>query len=505
MFAHARYASSLLSRRRLLRGTAHALALPGLGLLAACGGGATVSTTGSSSASVSVAIAPVSSSVSSAASSAHPATSSATSSPATAATSATASAVAPGARAVTLEITSWLTNQPMKDAYTHLIDTYAKVSPNVKIVQQPLTGDYMTALTARIAGGSVPSLAETDWKMSQPLGEQKAIVPLDPLLKQDKISVTDYVQVAQELGRWPQKTGSYYAWYTMFATSPLFYNTAMFQSAGVQPPDESWTWDHLLEAAQKLTKAGSGAADSSFGFNLEYFTRTLLYSYGWDFAISDLSQILVDSTDSVNGLQYWQDLIYKYKVSPPGSLNNGGAFAQGAPFGAFSTKRLGMSIGGSYRIQLYRSVQGLDFDIAVPPQGPKGRVAVIKGAPAHSLPAQSPHPKEAWAFLSWWTRNQTADLVVLPGNLPSKLTALAGWTAEQQKDYKAPAHVALVYDIASKYGKPVQVLPNNDVVKKPYYTERANILANKEDAKTGMTIATQQMRSLLQQAQAGTA
>jgi multiple sugar transport system substrate-binding protein len=473
----------VISRRALVLLAGRLASLGAVGMLAACGGGA------------SIAVATTASTAPKAPATSATATASST---VTAATTAAASAAAPAAKAVMLDITSWLTNQPQKAAYAHLIDTYAKVNPNVKVVQEALSGTYITALTARIAGGNVPDLAETDWTMSQPLGEQKVIVPLDPLLKQDKISVTDYVQVAQELGRWPQKTGSYYAWYTMFATSPLYYNTAMFQSAGLQPPDESWTWDHLLAAAQKLTKVGSGAADSSFGFNLEYFTRTLLYSYGWDFASSDLSQILVDSTDSVNALQYWQDLIYKYKVSPPGSLN----FAQGAPFAAFSTKRLGMSIGGSYQIQNYRTVQGLEFDIAIPPQGPKGRVAVIKGAPAHSLPAQSPHPTEAWAFLSWWTRNQTADLVVLPGNMPSKLTALTGWAAEQQKDYQAPAHVALVYDIASKYGKPVQVLPNNTVVKKPYYTERANILANKEDAKTGMTIAAQQMRSLLQQAQA---
>jgi len=236
-----------------------------------------------------------------------------------------------------------------------------------------------------------------------------------------------------------------------------------------------------------------------YGFNLDYFTRTLLYGYGWDFASPDLQQVLLDSAESVDAVQFWQDLIYKYQVSPPGSAN----FAKGLQFGPFSTKRLGMAIDGSYQIERYRTVEGLDWDIALPPSGPKGRIAVVKGAPGHSIPAESPHPKEAWAFLSWWTRNQTADLVVLPGNLPSRLTALSGWAQQQLKSNPTPAHISLVYDIATKYGKPVQVLPNNDVVKKPYYTERGTILANKEDAKTGMTKATQQMTALLQQARAG--
>ena len=491
-----------LSRRAVVALAGNLICLGAVGALAACGGGASATTTSSAasqsapSASAAATASTAAAAPAAATSSAGSASTQATTASASAASAAQASATAPGAATVTVEVTSWLTDKPMMDAYAHLISTYTKVNPNVKIVQQPLTGNYATALTTRLAGGTPPSLAETNWQESQSLGEKKAIIPLDPYLQRDKINVADYVQVAQELGRWPQKTGPYYAWYTMFATSPLYYNTAMFQSAGLQPPDESWTWDHLIEVAQKLTKPGTGAADSYFGFNLDYFTRTMLYSYGWDFATPDLKQVLVDATDSVNAVQLWQDFIYKYKISPPGSLN----FAQGVQFGPFATKRLGMAIDGSYQTQRYRTIEGLEWDIAIPPQGPKGRVAIIKGAPGHSLPAQSPHPTEAWSFLSWWTRNQTPDLVVLPGNLPSKLTALSGWADEQQKDYKTPAHISLIYDIASKYGKPVQVLPNNDVVKKPYYDERANILANKEDAKTGMTKAAQQMTALLQQA-----
>jgi ABC-type glycerol-3-phosphate transport system substrate-binding protein len=195
-------------------------------------------------------------------------------------------------------------------------------------------------------------------------------------------------------------------------------------------------------------------------------------------------------------MQFWQDLLYKYQVAPPPS----GAFSKGAPYGPFSTKRLGMAIDGSYTIAQFRTVQDLAWDIALPPIGPKGRIALIKGAPGHSLPTHSAHSEQAWAFLSWWIRNQTAEMVVLPGNLPSKLSALRGWVTYQQQKYPTPQHIGLVYDIATKYGKSLQVLPNNAVVKKPYYAERALILQNSEDAKTGMTRACQQMSILLKQA-----
>ncbi|MGI8912304.1 MAG: extracellular solute-binding protein [Chloroflexota bacterium] len=282
----------------------------------------------------------------------------------------------------------------------------------------------------------------------------------------------------------------------MFSISPLYYNTALFQQAGQAPPDETWTWQHVLEVAQKLTKAGAGAADSTFGYDPTYLTRTMLYAYGWDFANADGTKSALASQQSIDALQFWQDLIYKYAVCPPASLQ----FGKGAPAGVFSTTRLGMEIQATYQIGSYRKVKGLDWDVAVPPSGPAGRFTVVKGAPGHAIPTQSAHAVEAWAFLSWWITNQTPTLVILEGNLPSKLSALQGYPQAAQKENPVPAHIGILPDIAITYGKPVQVLPDNDNVKKPYYTERANILANNEDARTGMTKAAQQMDGLLHKA-----
>ena len=39
----------------------------------------------------------------------------------------------------------------------------------------------------------------------------------------------------------------------------LYYNPALFNAAGISPPDESWTWDTFKDAAKKLTKLGRHA------------------------------------------------------------------------------------------------------------------------------------------------------------------------------------------------------------------------------------------------------
>ena len=362
--------------------------------------------------------------------------------------------------------------------------------------QQVISTNYASKLTALMAGGTPPDLAETNWDESQALAGKGALQSLDSRISRDKIAVADYVQTALEMGRWPQQTGKYWAWYTMFATSPLYYNTALFQAAGEAPPDETWTWQHLVEVAQRLTKPNASPQAAQYGFDPTYFTRTMLYSFGWDFTSPDFAQCLLDSQQSLDAIQFWHDLIYKTQVSPP----PGNGFAKGVPDGPFATKRLGMQINGSYLIERYRLDQGLEWDVAIPPSGPAGRRAIIKGAPGHSLPTQSPHADQAWSFLSWWIKNQTPAQVVLPGNMPSKRTALTSYTTQQTQHNAVPAHIALVEQIATKYGKPLQVLPDDSNATDAYAKQLALVLANKADVHAAMSQACQAMMGIIQQA-----
>lgn len=490
-------ANTVLTRRRMLVAAAQVALLGSTGILAACGSTApatlTSATAGASVASSAAAV----STLKAAPTSAQSTSAARTSAAAPTSAAPPGAAVAPAHAGTTLQVSSWLAQQPSLAAYKQLFADFAKVQPSVTLTQQVISTDYASKLTALMAGGTPPDLAETNWEESQALSGKGALQSLDSRISLDKIAFGDYVQTALEMGRWPQQTGKYWAWYTMFATSPLYYNTALFQAAGEGPPDESWTWQHLVEVAQRLTKPNANPQAAQYGFDLTYFTRTMLYSFGWDFASHDFAQCRLESQQSLDAIQFWQDLIYKSQVSPP----PGNDFAKGVTDGPFATKRLGMQIQGSYFIERYRLDQGLEWDVAIPPSGPAGRFAIIKGAPGHSLPTQSPHADQAWAFLSWWIKNQTPAQVVLPGNMPSKRSALTSYTTEQTQHNAVPAHIALVEQIATKYGKPIQVLPNDTEATNAYQKQLTLILANKEDVHTGMAQACQTMMGIIKQAQ----
>ena len=470
------------TRRSLLRATAAlALGSAGAALLSACGGTATATTSGATgAASTASAVATTAASVGTT-----------TSAP-------TAGAAAPAVGTVALRIGSWLVRETNKAVYNdQLIGPYQKLHPNVKLTVEYTSGTstHTTKMLAETAAGDPPDIIEVSFDDIQNFGDKKVLLPLDPLIAQTKIDVNNYVKPALELGRYPQNTGTYWAWSTMLAIGVLYYNKTMFQNAGLPLPGDSLDYQTtLLDAAQKLTKPGADESSSFWGFDINYFTRSFLFSWGFQEVSADGKKALFDSPESIAAHQSWVDLANKYKVSTPSDVNK--VFNVGSPF---QSGHLGMSIDGSYEIQMFQQRRSLDWDVAVPPKRPAGQFSVIKGAPSHGLSPLSKHRSDAWDFLSWWILNETPDQVVNPGNLPSRLVALQGWAAAQRKANPFPAGIAKLVDIASKNGQSVQIPPRAADVWSAYTKVRAAILSGKTAVADGLHAVTQQVNGILAQ------
>jgi multiple sugar transport system substrate-binding protein len=498
------------TRRVLLRRSALlATSVAGSALLAACGGAASVAATTSaiSASPASAAVATTSTAVASSnitTSAATQGSSTATSTAATTATTSTASAAAsasqaPAAGAVSLRIGSWLTRPTNQAVYNdQLIGPYQKLQPNVKITVEYTDGTdkHLTKMIAETAAGDPPDIIEVNFDNNQSFADKHVLLALDPLIARSKIDLNNYVKEALELGRYPQRTGKYWAWQTMLGVGVLFYNKTLFQNAGLPAPSDSLDYQTtFLDVAQKLTKQGADESSSFWGFDLNYYTRSMLFSFGFQEVSDDGKTALFDSPESIAAHQFWVDLINKYRVSTPSDLSKHFTIKESS----FDTGHLGMSIEGSYSIQAFQQIKSLDWDVAIPPKGPAGQFAVIKGAPAHGLSPLSKHQTAAWDFMSWWILNETPDQVVNPGNLPSRLVALQGWAAAQLKANPVPASIGKLVDIASSHGKSVQIPPHSGDVWNAYTKARGNILSGKTPVADGLHAVAQQVNGILAQ------
>ena len=93
----------------------------------------------------------------------------------------------------------------------------------------------------------------------------------------------------------------------------IFYNKDLFDKYGVSYPDKSWTFDDFLRTSQALT------CDGHFGISFEedsLFFLPYLMSEGGGILSDDLSNEIVKSENSQNGLQFYADLRKKYHTAP---------------------------------------------------------------------------------------------------------------------------------------------------------------------------------------------
>ncbi len=100
------------------------------------------------------------------------------------------------------------------------------------------------------------------------LAKDGAIVPMDDMLKRDRVDLDEMYQPMIDLMR-DAGGGKLYALVDQFSTDLLFYNKSLFQSHRIPLPEEGDTWDDIFRLAQRFsgsTADGMPVYGLSFGW-----------------------------------------------------------------------------------------------------------------------------------------------------------------------------------------------------------------------------------------------
>lgn len=311
-----------------------------------------------------------------------------------------------------------------------VIDTWQRSHPDIiiRLEHTPYRG-YVDKLLTRIAGRSAPDIICTEVDLFVTFQSKDVLLDLNPYIAKDaELKTEDFYPeiinrftVRGKLYAIPRDTAPY---------ACVYYNKKLFDEANIPYPTDDWDVFDLLDKAKKLTKFDAEGRVTRYGF-YTWAWPNFVYAFGGSLVdkVNDPAKCTLDSKESLEGLEFYSDLINKYKVHP--TLTAMTNLAMGVQ-GMFMTGRLAMFASGIWETPGLRKINDFEWDIAMFPRGPNGRRAFGTGGSGYCILKESAHPDEAFEVIK-----------ALTGRSGEAMLADTGLAQPAIKDITASEHWTL--------------------------------------------------------------
>lgn len=337
--------------------------------------------------------------------------------------------------------------------------------------------DGMTKVVADSAAGTLPDMIYAQGSQIQYYISNKTVAPISSYLSKEKtFDIADFPKVAIDMY---SRGGQVFAIPYDHGPNMLWHNADLFKKYGVAPPTDKWTWNDVLEAAKKITDPALGQwglLDN--GPNAGWSMAAYLGPWGGDWVDDTETKSGIASGASLQAVQYWTDLFFKYKVNPvPGSF-------QGTADELFLQGKVGMRLGGPWTYRGWIGKLGFEAPISNWPLGPTGKRISGSMGSGYPISAASKYRDETWAYMSELVgkdpdRSLLSQFVKTGLGTPIRFSSMK----EFEKSKFAMPNVAIVAP-AEKYavlGRPIS--PAKFEVDKIFSEERAPLLKEQIGAK----------------------
>lgn len=291
-----------------------------------------------------------------------------------------------------------------------ILNEWQKSHPKilVRLEHTPYRG-YVDKLLTRLAGNSAPDIICTEVDLFVTFQSKGVLLDLTPYVKGDpdfdlKMFYPEIINrftVNSKLYAVPRDTAPY---------ACVYYNKKIFDEEGVAYPRDDWNVNDLLDKAIRLTKVDSEGRVVRYGFYMLPAMGWPSFVYTFDGSlvdsVKDPKKCTLNSKASLAGLQFYADLMNKYKVHPSSTAMTN--LAMGAP-GMFMTGRLAMFASGIWETPALRKINNFDWDVAMFPKGPAGNRAFGTGGSGYCILKESKYPKEAFEVLKALAGSQAQE------------------------------------------------------------------------------------------------
>jgi multiple sugar transport system substrate-binding protein len=303
-------------------------------------------------------------------------------------------------------------NPDERDARMRIVDEFQRRHPDIKVRAVLSAPGVMQQLSTFCAGGRCPDVLMA-WDLTYAeLADRGVLLDLNTMLARDQAFAarlkSDSIGALYDTFTF---NDGQYALPEQWSGNYLFYNRRLFSNAGVPGPprtwEQPWSFTEFLDTARALTKRNGSGRATQWGFVnifVSYYSAGLFAMNNgvpWASPLKNPTHFNFGDDAFIEAVQFYADLANKHKVAP----NASEVQSMSTP-DLFAAGKAAIAMGGHWRYQTFIRADGLDFDVAPLPVGPRRQ-----GQPAHSnigstglaISASSQRKEQAWEFVKFAT------------------------------------------------------------------------------------------------------
>lgn len=220
----------------------------------------------------------------------------------------------------TYTFATWAAGEELKE-FQEIIDRVnLQADGAYKVEVQSFPSDYYIKLSTKIAGKKTPDFFWLTQELISKYAELGAIADLtEPFHGSEKLKLDTFYPGVLASATYKNK---YYG--VPWIANPLmvYYNQDLFEEAGIEFPNPlgGWTWDEFIEIAKQLTVEKTdtqGNPYQQYGYIVDGWPNieTFFWAGGGDIISADGNEILIDSQESLNGLDILHTILVE-QVTP---------------------------------------------------------------------------------------------------------------------------------------------------------------------------------------------
>lgn len=317
---------------------------------------------------------------------------------------------------VEVRLSGWASSPAETALLESLLYKFSVANPDIIVKYEPITGDYWASLKTMVASGTEPDVYYMDIFQFPAFAQDAVLLPLDDLMAGTGAKKADFVPSLMDAFTYE---GKVYGIAKDFNTLGLFYNTEMFDKAGLAYPTADWTWDDLKAAAEKLTDLtnpnkpiyGLGVPADAGRFPIFAFQN------GGGIMNADFSDTLLDSPETIAAAEFYTSFRANKIGAVPADVGEGW---QGTVFGKGQFAMV--YEGGWLTPYLNQQFPNTKFGVVVPPAGPKGEGNLIFTV-SWSISKNCKNPEAAWKVIEFLTSEESQNTVLASGfALPTRVS-----------------------------------------------------------------------------------